>query len=91
MIIPMAILAIVSVGVPLYVSRKYEPPDPLTWPVALRYLLMCVIVFLCGLMAGRDPLLVDWRIWILGAAALFAAALVIVVWDSVGYGKADTA
>ena len=79
MILTVAILAILAVVVPAWLCWKYQPPGPLTVPIAVRYLLMCLALFLCSLLALRDPLLVDVARFMLGAAALFTGALVAVV------------
>ena len=75
----MIILVVVAIAVPAWLAWKYAPPDALTWQVGLRYLLQCGILFLCGLLAMRDPLLVDVAKFMLGASALFTGALVVVV------------
>ena len=74
----MIILAVVAIAVPAWLAWKYAPPPDLTWQVGLRYLLQCGILFLCGLLAMRDPLLVDVAKFMLGVAALFTGALVVV-------------
>ena len=73
------ILAVLAVAIALWLYWKYEQPKPLTGPVALRYLLECCLLFLCGLLAMRDPLLVDWALVIFGGAALASCGLVLVL------------
>ena len=83
--IQIVLFSVIALAVPAWVCWKYEEPKPLTWPVALRYLLMCAAVFLLALLAMGDPLLCDWYGWMLVVSVLFLAALVIVLGDSVGY------
>lgn len=73
------ILVILAIAIGLWLCWKYEPPKPLTWQVALRYLLQCCIILMCGLLAMRDPLLIDWSLVILGGAALALCGLVLVL------------
>ena len=75
----LVMLAAVVVVVPAWVCKKYAPPPRLTAPVALRYLLMCLAVFLCGLLAWQDPLLVEWAPIVLGGSAFLSGALVVVL------------
>ena len=75
----MIILAVVAIAVPAWLAWKYQAPGPLTWQVGLRYLLQCGILFLCGLLAMRDPLLENQAPFALGASVLFTGALVVVV------------
>ena len=72
-------LGLVAIGVPLWLCRKYAPLPAMTPAVALRYLLQCCIMLLCGLLALRDPLLIEWAPLMLGGAVLFSGALVIVL------------
>ena len=73
-------LGLVAIGVPLWLCRKYAPLPALTPAVALRYSLQCCIMLLCGLLALRDPLLIDWAPLMLGGAALFSGGVVVVIW-----------
>ena len=72
-------LGIMAIGIPVFVIWRQEPPGRLTWQVALRYLLQCCILFLCGLLVMRDPLLDDWAMPILGGTVLSAGALIVVI------------
>jgi len=64
---------------------RYRDLPELTPLTAVRYLLMCLVLLLVSLVQVQDQMAEWFRYVTLGASPLFAAALVIVVWDSVGY------
>ena len=88
MIPTVVIIALIAIGIPAWLCRRFEAPPTLNGPVALRYLLMCLLMFLSGLLAMGDPLLVQWATWAMVGAALFSGMLVLVLANAVCQNRA---
>lgn len=73
------VMVLIAIVVPVWLCWRYEPPPRLTVPVCVRYLLLCLLVFLMGLLALRDPLLIQWAPVILCASVAFSVALVVLL------------
>ena len=72
----MALAALVLTGVLFWIYRNWPAPPPLTAPVALRYLLMCLACLLLSLAGVRDALMGGFIRGALALSVLFCAALV---------------